>query len=382
MRASLLFLLFFLFFKTPGFAEQQGVFPDYILLGTSLPLSGHASYLGHEVMKGMEAYFKFVNEQGGVWGRKIVLKAYDDRYNPPLMIGNVRTLVEEDKVFALISLVGTPTTLTVLKYCELNRVPILFPITGAIELRRPVWRYVFNLRPSYWDECRVAVDYFIKKGKKRFAVFYQQDAYGFNGLEGTEKSLWAHGLEPIAKAHYFRGQKDIKEALYKIGKASPDVIVLVGTAEVCTSFIKNYVTLYGKTPTFYAVSFSGLEDVAQLIKDLDVKVYMTSVLPPLTENLPAIKEYVRIMKKYFPKEKVSSLSFEGFLNAKLFVEIIRKIGLSIDREKLIDTLENLKNFDIGLLEPINFSSHDHQGLKKVYFYRIKNGKIYYLFSAN
>ncbi len=361
-------------------AETPGISPDKILLGTSLPLSGHAAYLGQEVLKGMQAYFNFINQQGGVCGRKIVLKAYDDAYNPPLTIGNVKNLVEKDRVFALLSLVGTPTTLTVVEFCKKKHIPLLFPITGAIELRRPVRRYVFNLRPSYWDESRLAVDFLIKKlHKKRFAILYQHDAYGLNGLEGIKRRLLHYDLDLVGKAYFFRGAHNLDKQLNKLLKTNPEVIAIIGTAEIYAKFMQDlWLREKAKNIIFLGISFTGAYTLAQEIKNLPYDVYITQVLPSFNEDLPAAKEYRKLFQRYFPQQSYSSLSFEGFLNAKLFTVALQKLGPHPSRQKLIVTLERFRNLDLGLAEKISFSANDHQGLKKVYLIHIKNDQLFCL----
>ena len=364
--------------------ECRGVYPHKIILGSSLPLTGHAAYLGREVVAGMRAYFQYINDKGGIAGRHIELKAYDDAYTPPLMIGNIRKLINKDHVFALISLVGTPTTLTVVETCEEEHVPLLFPITGAIELRRPVHRYIFNLRPSYWDECRVAVDYLVQTlGKKRFVVFYQKDAYGLNGLEGVRRRLLHYDLDLLGEASYLRGAYNIKPQVQKLMQLKPDVVALIGTAEVCANFIKESWASGHRKVIFFGVSFTGAQDLAKRLKGLPARVYITQVLPSFEDQkLPAVREYRQIFRRYFPQRSFSALSFEGFLNAKLFIYALKKMGKTPSPEKLIATLESFRSLDLGIGEEISFSPTDHQGLNRVFLSLIKNGQIFYLFSEN
>ncbi len=375
---KILIVIFFLFWQVLLARADPGLYEDRIIIGTSLPLTGHAAYLGQAVLAGMQAYFHYINAQGGVYGRRIVLKVYDDAYTPPLMIGHIKRLIEKDKVFAILSPAGTPTTLTVVEICQNQRVPLLFPITGAIELRHPVKRYIFNLRPSYWDECRAGVDFFIKRGKKRFAVFYQRDAYGLNGLQGVERRLIKYDLEPVAKASYLRGVSKVSKQVREIMRACPEVVALIGTADVCAAFIKEAVS-YRRAVSFFGVSFVGAKDLAKRRKDIKARVFMTQILPPYTDlSLLAVREYQKIFRKYFPSQPLTALSFEGFLNAKLFVYALKKAGPEVNRENLILMIEKFRNLDIGIGEKINFSETDHQGLNKVFIIQLKNGKISFI----
>lgn len=359
-------------------AAEQGISDSSILVGTSAPLTGHASYLGHGIT-GMNAYFNHINNQGGILGRTIESIAYDDDYNPPLMISNVQKLIDKDNVFALIGLVGTPTTLTVVNLCQEQQIPMLFPFTGAIELRRPVKKYIFNLRPSYWDECAAAVDYFIKHGKRRFAVFYQDDAYGLNGRIGVERRLIKYDLDLAAEASYIRGESDVENQVQEIKKYNPDVVVMIGTADPCSAFVRMAVGQGMKDVWFSNVSFVGGQELAKYLLGCKAAVFATQVFPSASDtSYPAVRQYRQLMKTFFPKTEPSQISLEGFLNAKLFVEALKRNSNVPDRERLVSTLEDMHEVDIGIGENVNFSRIDHQGLEKVYITRIEDGKIIYL----
>jgi ABC-type branched-subunit amino acid transport system substrate-binding protein len=359
--------------------DAQGVSDAKILVGSSCPLTGHVSYLGQGVVTGLNTYFRFINSQGGIFGRKIELITNDDDYNPPLMISNVTKMIEQDKVFALIGLVGTPTTLTVVGISQERKIPLLFSITGAIELRRPLKRYIMNLRPSYWDECATAVDYFIKKGKKRFAVFYQNDAYGLNGRNGVDRRLIKYDLNLITEASYIRGVPDVKDQVQEINKYNPDVVIMIGTADACSAFVKDAISIGMKDVWFSNVSFVGSHELAKKLQDTRATVFVTEVLPsPFDTSLPAVREYQQLLGAYYPEVEPNPLSLEGFLSAKLFVEAMKRKGNNPDRESLIEILEEMHDVDIGIGENVNFSSTDHQGLDRVYITKIENGKIIYL----
>ena len=360
-------------------AAEQGISDSRILVGTSVPLTGHASYLGHGIVTGMNAYFNHINSRGGVLGRTIECIAYDDDYNPPLMISNVRKLIRQDKVFVLLGPVGTPTTLTVVGDCVERGVPLLFPYTGAIELRRPVKKYVLNLRASYWDECAAAVDYFIKQGKRRIAVFYQNDAYGFNGRDGVDRRLIKYDLELVADASYIRGVSDVKNQVLEIKQHSPDVVVMIGTADACSAFVRESVRQGMKDVWFSNVSFVGSHELAKSLLGCKATVFVTQVFPsPSDTSYPAVREYRQLMATFYPDMEPDPISLEGFLNAKLFVEALKKKGDNPTRKSLVRTIEDMHDVDIGIGENVNFSRTDHQGLDMVYIARIENGKIIYI----
>ncbi len=359
-----------------AFAFESGITDVRVTLGSSVPLEGHASYLGRNIACGMQIYFNYLNDHGGVYGRKITTIVYDDDYNPPLMISNVRRLINENRVFALIGLVGTPTTLSVVKTCGDCKVPLLFPFTGARELRYPFKKYIVNLRPSYWNECAAGVDYFIRHSKKRFAVFYQRDAYGFNGRDGVDRRLIKYDLQLVGEASYIRGVSEVEKQVRELKRSAPDVIALIGTADVCAAFIREAVRQGMKDVWYFNVSFVGSQELARRLKDCTATVFITQVVPiPTDVSLPAVREYLRLLKDYFPESEPNLVSFEGFLDAKLFTEALRRADKNPDREGLIRAIEGIRDFDLGIGERVTFGPRDHQGLENIYLTRIQDGKI-------
>ena len=198
-------------------SRTSGITHDQILVGSSLALGGHAGYLGTQTLHGATAYLNHVNDNGGIHGRKIKVIAYDDGYDPPLCVANTQKLIVQDKVFCLFGYVGTPTTVKIVPLVEDARIPVVGMFTGANALREPLKRYLINVRASYYQETGAAVKHLVEKMKlSKIAVFYQYDAYGFDGLKGTEIALKPYGLVPVATGSYIRGTLDVEEGLEKI----------------------------------------------------------------------------------------------------------------------------------------------------------------------
>src|SRR5919106_3712744 len=165
----------------PAAAAAQGVTHDKIRLGQAAVFSGPAAQLGIQMRNGIKAYFDYVNEKGGVHGRKLELVTEDDRYEASVAPGASKKLIEEHRVFALIGYVGTPTGIAHLPVVTQARVPLVGMFTGAEALRAPFNRYVFHVRASYYDETEKIVEQVLSTGGRRISVFYQDDAYGEAG---------------------------------------------------------------------------------------------------------------------------------------------------------------------------------------------------------
>lgn len=362
-------------------ADTPGVSDDEILLGSSLALSGHASYLGKQTMLGAMSYIKYVNEQGGVHGRRIRVITYDDKYDPPLCVANTQKLIIEDNVFSLFCYVGTPTTVKIIPMVEEAGIPLVGMFTGANALREPFHRYIINVRASYYQETAEAVRRFVEDlGFTRIAVFYQYDAYGFDGLKGTELALKRYDMTPVARGSYARGTLDVEEGLERILASGAEAVVMIGTYEPCAKFIR-LGHERGFTPLFYNVSFVGAEELARRLgPDHGDKVFVTQVVPP--PESPESKtllwgagEYTELLARYYPGEPPNSVGLEGYINAKVLVEGLRRAGRQLTRERLLDALESIHDFSLGIANTLDFSPTDHQGFDRVYFTRFQDGKF-------
>ena len=357
--------------------ETPGVTSHEIVLGSSLALSGHASFLGTQTLQGALCYLRAVNESGGVHGRKIRVVSYDDAYDPPRCLENTQRLIVEDKVFALFCYVGTPTSVKIMPLVQEARIPLLGLFTGAQILRNPFQRYIINIRASYYQETGAVVKELVESlGLKKFAVFYQYDDYGFDGLTGTQIALKRYGLTTVATGSYRRGSVRVEDALEQILASDPEVVVMIGTYDPCAKFIR-LARSRGFDPIFHCVSFVGADELAKKLGPEGEGVIITQVVPPPTETLllTAAEEYTKLLARYYPENEPNFVGFEGYLNARVMVEGLRRAGPALTREKFIDAIETIENYSLGIANPLNYSPQDHQGLEKVYFTQIHHNKL-------
>ncbi|MUM76574.1 ABC transporter substrate-binding protein [Pseudodesulfovibrio sp. F-1] len=357
-----------------------GVSADEIRLGSSLALTGHAGYLGTQTLRGAEAYIRHVNESGGIHGRKIRIVAYDDSYDPPRCLMNTQQLIISGDVFALFCYVGTPTTIKVLPLVEEAGIPLVGMFTGANALRQPFNPYLVNIRASYYQETEAAVRHLVEAlGIDRIAVFYQYDAYGFDGLIGTELALKQYDLEPVARGSYIRGTLNVAEGMDKIRHSGAEAVVMVGTYDACARFISVALEA-GFDPIFYNVSFVGAEELARRLgPEIQSEVIMSQVVPQPVAGPDgaddAASQYVRLLARYYPDDTPSFVGLEGFLNARIMVEGLKRAGRDLTREGLIAAIESLRNYELGPDLSITYGPDDRQGLEKVYFTRLERGRF-------
>ena len=343
-------------------AGAQGVTDREIILGQGAVLSGPAQELGIQMRDGATAYFNHVNNEGGVHGRKIVLKSVDDRYEPDGAIAATKKLINEEKVFALFGYVGTPTFNAAAPILTEAKVPLVAAFTGAESLRDPVNRYVFNVRASYFDETEQIVQHLTAMSIDRIAVFYQNDAYGKTGLEGVSRALKRRNMPMAGSATVERNTTDVAAALAEMKKIQPQAVVMVSAYKSCAAFIKE-MKKAGMSPSFWNVSFVGS---AALAKELDKEgrgVQISQVVPfPWDGSIPVVREYQRLMKA--ENKSINFSSLEGFISAKVLVEGLRRAGKNPTREGLIKALETMNPYDVGGFK-VSYGANDHRGSRFV-----------------
>jgi ABC-type branched-subunit amino acid transport system substrate-binding protein len=363
--------------------NTQGVSDTKVILGSSLALKGHASFLGSQTLRGAICYLNHVNASGGVHGRTIEVIAHDDSYDPLMCLTNTQRLIIDDQAFALFCYVGTPTTVRILPLVEEARIPLLGMFTGANALRDPFNRWLINVRASYYQETKVAVQHLVTDlGLRKIAVFYQYDTYGFDGLTGTEMALKEFDLVPVAGGSYNRGTMDVQEGLAKIIGSGAEAVVMIGTYDPCAAFIKMS-DEKGFRPVFYLVSFVGADELARRLENYQhLTVIMSQVVPPpdpeRTDASPLLTGeagYLTLLKRYYPEDHPSFVGLEGFINAQVLVEGLHRAGRELTRDGFIQAIESIHDLSPGLDITISFSPSDHQGMDRVYFTRLENGQF-------
>ncbi len=356
----------------PVFGQVPGVTAKSILLGQSAAFSGPAAQLGIQMNIGTKAYLDHINARGGVYGRKIALKTRDDQYEANLCADATTKLIEEDKVFALISYVGTPTTAAAMPIITNAKVPLVGPFTGAELLRTPVNRYIFNVRASYYDETEKIVDLIVSNGNTNIAVFYQDDNYGLAGLKGVEIAMAKRNLKISALGKVERNTIKVEDAVKSINAARPGGVVMISAYTSVAEFVRQ-MKKAGSITQFYNVSFVGSKALADALKDEGYGITISQVVPfPWSSSgVRVVKEYQEIMTKAGNTDFNFS-SLEGLIVAKVMVEGLKRAGKDLTREKLIAALEGMNNVDLGEFV-VSFSPTNHSGSKYVNLTMIGRG---------
>ena len=342
-------------------AAEDGVAADSITFGQAAVLEGPASALGQGMRAGIQAAFDEVNARGGVHGRKLKLVSRDDGYEPDRAIAETKKLIDEDKVFALIGPVGTPTSAAAQPIATAAHVPFIGPFTGAGFLRNPKLENVINVRASYGAETEAWIKHLSEDLKiTKIAIFYQDDAFGRAGLDGVKAAMGKRGLELAAEATFERNTVAVKTALLTLKRAEPEAVVMVGPYKPCAEFIRLARKLEFN-PVFVNISFVGASALAKELGPDGKGVVVSQVVPfPWDTSLKVVADYQAAIKG-----APDFVSLEGYLVGRLAIAALDKMGAAPTRDGLIKAIKDTGTFDIGGLA-MTFGPSKNQGLDQVF----------------
>jgi len=356
----------------------QGVTDTEIRFGLAAPFSGPAKEMGHQLKLGIETAFAAANESGRIGGRQLKLVTADDGYEPTRTLNAMKELYEKEQVFGFVDNYGSPTALVSVPYALEHQAIYFGAFTGANSLRHdPPDRYVFNYRAGYAEEADAVVRYLVKVRRLRpedIAVLTQQDAYGDAGMDGVAKAVRAlrgGNAAPILRMTYSRNTVNVDDAvaLLRRQKTPIKAVVLVATYRPAAKFIEKTRDAYPDMiyATISGVGSTGLADELKLLGSRYAEgVIVTQVVPAVDSYASVSLLYKRALAKYFPGEAPDYVSLESYLTANVLIEGLRRAGPQLDTETLVDTLESMHDFDMGLGPRVTFGPAEHQAVHKVW----------------
>lgn len=356
-------------------ADEHGVTDERILFGQSAALGGPAADLGTEMRRGILAAFEEVNRSGGVDGRRLELRSYDDRYEPEQAIANTTKLIEEDEVFALIGAVGTPTSTATEPIARAAGVPFIGPFTGAEFLRDPALTGVVNVRASYFEETEAMVERLVADlGISRVGVLYQDDSYGRSGLAGVRRALDRRGLKPVGTGTYQRNTTAVKTALLALNRRDPEAIIVIG-AYLPSAVFTQWARKLGMDAVIFNISFVGSYALAKALGPAGEGVYITQVVPfPEGDAIPLLAEYRQALIEYDSRARPSFGSLEGYIAGRLTAEVLARAGDPPTRRGFLSALAEAGTFDLsGFM--LTYGRGDNRGSEEVFLTVIREGQI-------
>jgi branched-chain amino acid transport system substrate-binding protein len=363
---------------------DTGATDTEIKIGNIMPYSGPASAYG-VIGKTEEAYFKKINAEGGINGRKINFISYDDGYSPPKAVEQARKLVESDEVLVVFNPLGTPSNTAIQKYLNAKKVPQLFVATGATKWNDPKnFPWTMGWQPSYQSEARIYAKFLMKeKPDGKIAVLYQNDDFGKDYLKGLKDGLGAKSSMIVAEESYETTEPTIDNHIVKLKAAGADVFVSITTPKFAAQAIKKLAEIEWKPMHIVSnvsasvgsvIKPAGFEN-AQGILSAD---YAKDGADSQWDNDPGMKKFYEFLAKYYPDgNKLDLATVYGYGAAQTMVKVLEMCGDNLTRENVMKQAASLKDFAPDTLLPgvtINTSATDFAPIKQLQMMRFKGEK--------
>lgn len=351
-------------------ADIPGVSDERILFGQSAAFSGPAEALGRGMQLGIRTAFDESNRSGGVHGRMLELVSLDDTYEPELAIANTRRLIEDERVFALVGSVGTPTSNAAEPIASAAGVPYIGPFTGAEFLRSRTRPMVINIRASYFQETEEMVERLSADlGVSRIGILYQDDSYGLAGFKGLSRALKRRKMKIAAVGTYPRNTTAVKTAVLDLSRSGVEAVVIIGAYRPVAAFIR-WSRLLGFDPVFINISFVGSNALAQELMEDGDGVLVTQVVPfPGDASVPVVADYHGALAAYSPDDDPGFVSLEGYIVGRFVVEALDRAGPELTRNGFINAVTLTGVHNLGGFE-LEFGPIDNQGSDRVFLTEI------------
>jgi len=345
----------------PAWAAAPGVTKDKIIIGSYLPLQSGLAAGATQLRDGADAYFRHINDKGGIHGRKIEWTVENDSYNPQQTVAVLKKLVDRDGVFAIVSTLGTATNLAALPFLAQRKVPLINPAGGHERLNAPKDPNVFGLLPVGQDIGAAMADYAMDKLQaKRIAIFFQNDPFGKDPRDGAVAALKKRGLEVVAETSYVPSDVDMSAQAVALRGANPDVVLMMCITKQGALLLQKAQQL-GWRPKFLAQNTMGDPITADLAGSALEGVMVILFTAIETMDTPAVKEANALIAKYHPETKPGYWTYLGLAGAKVFVEAADRVGPELTREKLMQAMYGFGRYEPGVVPPVTWSKDSHGG---------------------
>lgn len=347
---------------------EPGVSKEEILFGQSVGMTGPYGQVAMEFSTGIQVFFTYQNDLGGVNGRRLTLSVRDDAYLPEKTLTNVTALAPD--VFGLVGIFGSPNNQAISDYLQRAKLPSVAPYTGLDPKQYSPW--LFNVRAGYDDEAERIVKQLNSLGMKRVGVLYQNDGYGKAAMEGMQRALKKYQLDVIASVPYDRLEGDVTQAVKTLSAAQLHAVVLAAGSKPAAEFIQQ-MKKHGQAPQYFALSLVDAGELYSLVDESAVGVAISQVVPNPTSGQEAVASaYRRAMKQYAPGQRLTYAGMEGFLAGWVVAEGLKKAGQNPTRQSFVQALESLDENAFGGF-PLHYQPNNHRGANYVEFAVIGKG---------
>jgi ABC-type branched-subunit amino acid transport system substrate-binding protein len=302
------------------------------------------------VHQGAKAYFAALNAKGGVNGRSIELTVADDGYDTARALANVKGFLADSSNFAIFNCFGTPMVEAMLPQVIASGIPFFAPFTGALSVRPKNARNVFNIRASYADETEQLIQHLATIGIKRVAVVHQNNSFGKDVAAAAKRSIAKHNLTETLITTVENNAIDAAASAAKIAASHPDAVLLGLAGKPTVEFAKS-IRMTSKTLPLYALSVMGATATLKTMGANATGMTISQVVPLPTNNIvPLVHDFLAAWKASGTALEPSHLALEGYVNARVFAEILRRAGRNPTRSSFIESAWGLKHYDLGGFE--------------------------------
>jgi branched-chain amino acid transport system substrate-binding protein len=363
---------------------DTGATDTEIKIGNIMPYSGPASAYG-VIGKTEDAYFKKINAEGGINGRKINFVSYDDGYSPPKAVEQARKLVESDEVLLVFNPLGTPSNSAIQKYLNAKKVPQLFVATGATKWNDPKdFPWTMGWQPSYQSEAHIYAKYLIKeKPDAKIAVLFQNDDFGKDYLKGLKDGLGTRASMITAEESYETTEPSIDGHIVKLKATGADVFISITTPKFAAQAIKKlaeidwhplHIVSNVSASVGGVIKPAGFENAQGILS----AAYAKDGADPQWDNDPGMKKFLDFLAKYYPDgNRLDGSVVYGYGAAQTMVKVLQMCGDDLTRANIMKQAASLKDFEPDTLLPgikINTSPTDFAPIKQLQMMRFKGEK--------
>lgn len=351
----------------------QGVTDTEIKVGWWGPQSGPAAAWG-TLFKGADAYFKMVNENGGINGRKITYIAVDDEYQPSKTIAAAKKLVEVDRVFATVASIGTAHNEAAKPYMQEKNILNIYA-SGSSKLSNPPEKTMFSVIFNYTAEANALAKYTAEDlGKKKIGLFYQNDDFGKEGLNGVKSELEKKGMKLVAEVPYNTNNVDYSTPALKFKEAGADAVILYGAPKPLAALAKELHKI-GSDAQLVATAIVADPVMFDLAGSAWEGAIVANYPPVIDGNNSKVKDFVEAFNKYYPNDKPGTFAQYGWLAAQIFTEGVKRAGDDLTTEGMIKALESFGDWDGSIVGTVTYTPDNHMGPSSLYFMRAQNNQL-------
>ncbi|MFC1821146.1 ABC transporter substrate-binding protein [Thermodesulfobacteriota bacterium] len=359
-------------------AAEVGVTDTTIKIGWVGDLTGPIATAGKPLNAGIKLYAKYINDKGGINGRKIIILTENDTYSPTQTVASAKKLIERDKVFCMVGNMGTHTTASIIPLIQKTKTPLLFPGTASATLHQPPKKYLFSIFSTYETEARVHADYIAATiDDPKVFVLYMDTGLGKSCRVALRDQLNNYGIDILEEVSHKPRTVDYSSHALKAYQAKANVVGIYSVSMPVGRFVKECQKLNYK-PQFLLISPEYSDELLELAGDVLEGAVGTIVNPLVTARDKQVLEYREVAKKYYPGRTPQLAEMSGYFMLKTASVAIEKCGRDLTREKLIEVLETFKNYDSGGFGQLTYSPTRRIGADKVQIYVIKDKRYKYL----